>query len=258
MTLYNSLLNHQKVDEDLVAIHVCSFHVRKFLNEQVDDIVKKEKAKLASEQKKTKNVVLPSILQEKEQLLRSWGHKLVVASSYDELVHRMREIIVLTGSTYYTNEVKQIVKNFGGQVDQQQDYRRFQYTQMKNESFYKRSPFGQIAQQIFAEVEEENRRLRQQVMTKKLSLRENSFSQEDFLSYLLIHVLPYAPLLTHCVFTAHEIATDGDTNNNVENWMKTIKCNYLQRSEFSPKGIRASRLARIHATMIKGNSQKSN
>lgn len=189
--------------------------------------------------------------------MRSWGRHLVVASSYDELVHRMREIIVLTGSTYYTNEVKNIVRNFGGQVDRLQDYRRFQYTALKRETFYKRSPFGQIAQQLFTEVEQENTRLRQQVLSGRLSLQENPFSETTFLSYLLVHVLPYAAMLTHCVFTAHDIAIDGDTNNNAELWMKTFKCNYLQKFEVPQNGIRASRLARLHATMMEGNFTSS-
>ena len=88
---------------------------------------------------------------------------------------------------------------------------------------------------------------------KPFGRKKEVFAKMKTRAWLLTHVLPYAPMVTHAVFTAHSLAIEDDTNNHIENWMKTLKRNYFH-SELEGKtdGIRAPRLARAHAIMVKG------
>ena len=184
-------------------------------------------------------------------------NQFVLATTLAELIHRMDEILKLVGLQYFTGELESIANRFAepyqGSEETTRDHALEQLPKLR---FSRRTAFGQIGQAMLKEINAENLRIRGLIVNGKTKLKENDFADSNLVSYLLIHIFPYAPLLTRCVFTAHGVPIEDDTNNTVESLMRTVKRDWFHDLDWSHHGIRAPRLAREHAKFIQGMSFK--
>ena len=165
----------------------------------------------------------------------------------------MEEILKLAGYQFLSNELESIIKHFGEPVQRHATTKSHDIRDLPNEPFYKRSAFGQISQAILRDIDRENSRIRELVVNGKVKLKENEFADSGLVSYLVRHIFPYAPMLTRCIFTAHELPVQDDTNNTCESVMRTLKKDWFQGCDWSNRGLRPGRIAREHAKFIKGN-----
>lgn len=249
--LYECLSHRTTLESSSVAVHVCRFHVLKFWRErhgfQFDHKTAENEDK--AEKKKKKN----PLGEEKLTFMKKWIHQFVLATTFNELVHRMDEILKLAGLQYFTSELESIITHFAEPVQTSGDIStNMVLRKLPNKPFYQRSAFGQIGQIILGEIDQENLRIRNLIVNGKTKLRENDYADSNLVSYLLRHIFPYAPLLTRCVFTAHGLPIEDDTNNTCESMMKILKRDWFHDLDWSHHGIRAPRVAREHAKFIKG------
>lgn len=115
---------------------------------------------------------------------------------------------------------------------------------MPEGSFYQRSFFGLYADHVFRVCEEQNTQIKS---TKKLTIK-NPFFNEDAASYLRVHVLPYAPVISRMGFEATGNQIVEDTTNSIEGYHSLLKNNFYD----NVSNLRSSRFIRQQAEYIKG------
>ena len=97
-------------------------------------------------------------------------------------------------------------------------WENFEYPSLST-TIYKSTAFGKFFHELRSNCEESTLASSSQTVSSDL----NPYFKPDLLDYLVRHILPYSPLLTHIMFKSTGDKHEFDHNNPVENWNRTVK-----------------------------------
>ncbi|CAG7819290.1 unnamed protein product, partial [Allacma fusca] len=179
-----------------------------------------------------------------------WVHAFIKGNDMWSVCRRMKDVLTIFGSSYFTSEVQDFVENFhaptirkGSKPWDAIDLEEIDPTG----PFFTRTPFGHYAKTIADGVKRKDAIARTKVQSRD-DVVANPYYSVQLFDYVLHHFLPYSPLLNRSLFNILDLAIVGDNTNTVEYWITILKRDTFRGA----RNQRISRLTRSHYSLMQG------
>ncbi|CAL8088215.1 unnamed protein product [Orchesella dallaii] len=216
------------VESRLFPIHVCRVHVVRAIRQKLKSIFGK-----GEPTKEYKIMIL-------------WTQRFVLGRTMKSFQRRLQDAGMLCGFRYLTDAVQKRIESINDPTNKNVPdlFHAVKVDTTASLPFYRRSPFGTMADMIFQLCEKKSA----ECVAKNPNLPENPFYSPDFLHYLKQHVTPYYPIVSHCVLDCTNSNYLEDTTNPIEQYHGLLKNNVHKYA----RNQKASRFLRRQADFING------